>query len=139
MYIILFRCTYRPFFFIDIQMLPNLTQMDLGNVIPSWQKRYPFSLRNMTSADIKMKLSLNSRDEGSLDFVQILDSMVIRRLSSRFDISRDIHSDLYEFTLGPNSVERFVLVFSCHESHDASLYHDVWMEISPKLGKPGPY
>lgn len=107
----------------------------MGNVIPSWQKRYPFSVRNLTAASINMKLALYARDERSLNFIQVSDPVRIHKLAADFDVSQEAYCDLYEFKLTPGSIERIILVFSCNEPHDESLYHDVWMRISPLWGK----
>jgi hypothetical protein len=109
--------------------------MDLGNVVPSWEKRYPFSIENSISISTTMKFSLITRDERSLNCIKISDSRRLRNVSAGFDKLNETYSRIYEFELASKATERIILVFSSNEDDEAGLYHDVWLNMAPKLGK----
>jgi hypothetical protein len=111
--------------------------MDLGNVVPSWDKRYPFSIRNRISAPVIMMLSLTTQDERSLGCVKITSPKCLRKVSTT-DIDQfheEIYSEIYEFKLASKMTERIVLAFCSNESDDMCLYHDIWLTITSKPRK----
>lgn len=116
-------------------MSPNIEHMDLGNVVPSWEKRYPFSIENRISISTIMRLSLITRDERSLNCIKVSDPRRLRKVSAGFDKLNETYSRIYELKLASKTTERIILVFSSNEDDEAGLYHDVWLNITPKLGK----